>query len=146
MKIPIILLIFVMFFGTFFIVNSNALIGPPAPMEDPSIPELTLQMIVRNSDGVLVTYIEPTNFYLSNIYLTHQNLDKKENKNIIVKDGISYEQFNFGHTYYDSSDGQRASYSIWEEGFSVVTSRFNGFLSEPGDTQTTMWSITRTIP
>ena len=146
MKIPIILLIFVMFFGTFFIVNSNALIGPSAPMEDPSIPELSLQMIVRNSDGVLVTYIEPTNFYFSNIYLIHQNLDGRENKNIIVKDGKSFEQFKFGYTHYDSSDGQRASYSIWEQGFSVLTSRFSGFLSQPGDTQTTMWSITRTIP
>ena len=81
-----------MFFGTFFIVNSNALIGPSAPMEDPSIPELSLQMIVRNSDGVLVTYIEPTNFYLSNMYLIHKFLDEKENKSIITIDGKSYEQ------------------------------------------------------
>jgi len=139
-------LIFGMFFGTFFLANSNALIGPSAPLEDQSLPEIRLQFAVRNSEGVLVTYIEPSIFYLSNVFLIHQNLDGQENKNIIIKDGKNYEQIKFGFTHYDNSYGQRSSYSVWEQGFSVLTSRFNGFLAEPGDTQTTMWTITRIIP
>ena len=134
-----------MFFGTFFLANSYA--GKiSASLEDQSLPKMNLQMVVRNSEGVLVTYIEPSIFYLSNVYMIHQNLDGQENKNIITKDGKNYEQFKFGYTHYDREDGQRSSYSLWEQGIDVLTSRFNGFLSEPGDTQTTMWTITRTIP
>ena len=145
MKIPIILLIFVMFFGTFFIDDSNALIGPSAPREDPSIPEVRLQIQIRNSEGVLVNYIEPSIFYFTNMYLLHQHLNEKEDKTIIIIDGKSYEQIKFEYNFFESSGGQRASYSLWEDGFSVLTSRFNGYLSEPGDTMKATWTITRTI-
>ena len=145
MKIPIILLIFVMFFGTFFIDDSNALIGPSAPREDPSIPEVRLQIVIRNSEGMLVNYIEPSIFYFTNVYLLHQHLNEKEDKTIITIDGKNYEQIKFEYHYIDRADGQRASYSLWEDGFSVLTSRFNGYLSEPGDTMDAIWTITRTI-
>ena len=145
MKIPIILLIFAVSLGTFFINDSNALVGPPAPREDPSLPEISVQIQVRNSDGVLVNYIEPSIFYLNNVYLIHQYLDAQENKKIIIIDGKSYEQIQFEFKYTERSTGQRASYSLYQDGFGVLTTRFNGFLGEPGDTQILSWKIVRTI-
>ncbi len=65
MKIPIILLVLAVFFGSFFITDSNAILGPGAPQEDPSLPEISIQIQIRNSDGVLVAYTEPTIYYLN---------------------------------------------------------------------------------
>ena len=149
MKIPIILLIFVMCFGTFFYAHSNAILGPPAPLSDPSIPEITVQIQVRNSDGVLVTYIEPTIFYHSNMYLMHKYLDLQENKkNPMIIDGESYvgnEQFELEFNHVDHNGGQRASYSLWQDGIGFMTTRYNGFIGEPGDLQTISWKIIRAI-
>ena len=145
MKILIIVMIFVMCFGTFFLANSNALIGPAAPREDPSILDMSVQIQVRNSQGMLVAYIEPSNFYLNNIYLIHLYLDEQENKKTIIIDGKSYEQIVFGSVWGDSTGGQRSSYSIWQSGFPVLNAKFNGYIGQPGDTGTITWKITRTI-
>ena len=144
MKILIILLIFVMVLGTVFFTNSNAILGPPAPRSDPSLPEILVQMEVRNSDGVLVAYIEPTVFYLSNVYLLHKYLDAKESITVVI-DGKSYEQFEFEFNHVDRTRSQKASYSLWQDGIGVVTTRYDGFIGEPGDLQTISWKITRTI-
>ncbi len=144
MKIPIILFIFVMFFGTFFLGNSNALLEPPAPKEDPSLPVVSAQVQIRNAEGVLVAYIEPTNYYLRNLYLIHLFLDEQNTKNIII-DGKSFEQFETEYTHISSSYGQRASYSLWQSGFPVLTAVFNGYMSEPGFITTFSWKIIRTI-
>jgi len=145
MKIPIILLVFVMFFGTFFYTYSNAILGPAAPTSDPSLPEISVQIQIRNSDGVLVAYIEPSLFYLTNMYLIHKFLDEKENKSTIIIDGKSYEQFEFEFNHVDRNGGQRASYSLYQDGISVLTTSYNGFIGEPGDIQKISWKIIRSI-
>ena len=149
MKIPIILLIFVMCFGTFFYAHSNAILGPSAPLSDPSIPEITVQIQIRNSDGVLVTYIEPTIFYHSNMYLMHKYLDLQENKkNPIIIDGESFvgtETFELEFNHVDRSRSQKASYSLWQDGIGFMTVRYNGFIGEPGDLQKISWKIIRAI-
>jgi len=135
-----------LFSGTFFIPNSHALIGPPAPGEDPSLPHISLQIVVRNSDGALVTYLEPTIFYLINVNYIHQFLDVQENKTIIVEDGISYEQIEFESTHYTTSTGyQKASYGISWKGINPLSTTFNGYISEDGDSFTATWKIIRTI-
>ena len=145
MKIPIILLIFVMVFGTFFYAYSNALLSPSAPLSDPSIPEITVQIQIRNSDGVLVAYIEPTIFYHSNMFLMHKYLDLQQNKKTVIIDGKSFEQIELEFNYVDRGSGQRASYSLLQDGISFMTTRYNGFIGEPGDLQTISWKIIRTI-
>ena len=145
MKIPIIVLIFVMCFGTFFLADSNALIGPPAPHEDPSILNILVQIQIRNSEGMLVVYVEPSTFYLNNMYLIHQYLDEQENKKIIIIDGKSYEQIVFQREFLDSDGGQRASISLWKNSFPVLNAKFNGYIGQPGDTGTVSWKIIRTI-
>ena len=144
MKIPIILLIFVLVFGSIFYANSNAILGPPAPLYHPSLPEITVQMQVRNSDGVLVVYIEPTIFYHSNMFLIHKYLDAQDKETFVI-DGKTFEKFELEFNHIDRTRSQKASYSLWQDGIGVMTTRYNGFIGEPGDLQTVSWKIIRAI-
>jgi len=145
MKILLIFFIFVMFLGTIFIVNSDALVGPAAPRDDPSIKEISLQIQVRNSDGVLFAYMEPTIFWLSNVGLIHELLDAEEKKTIITIDGKSYEQIEFEIKQEYTNEGQMASFVLgWKE-LVVLAAEHNGFIGKPGDTITTSWKIIRPI-
>ena len=146
MRILLIFLFLFMFLGTFFLANSNALIGPAAPQEDPSLPEIRLQLQLRNSDGMLVAYIEPTTFYLTNVYLIHEFLDAQEDKTIIIKDGKSYEQIEFEYKHYSLTGGeQHATYLFGWKGFNPLVTRFNGYISETDDSLTATWKITRVM-
>jgi len=145
MKILLIFLIFVVFLGAFFIVDSDAYIGPPTPREHPSFKEISLQIQIHNSDGVLVAYLEPTNFFLRNVNMIHEFLDTQENKTIIVIDGKNYEQIEFEFKHRIGKEGQRASYVIGWEGIGVLSGEHNVFISDPDDTMTVSWKIIRTI-
>jgi len=144
MRILLIFLSFVMFLGIFFFANSDALIGPAAPQEDPSLPEIRLQLQLRNSDGMLVAYMEPTTFYLTNVFLIHDFLDAQEDKINIIKDGKSYEQIKFEFKHDSLTGGeQHATYLFAWEGFNPLVSRFNGYISDTDDSLTASWKITR---
>lgn len=135
-----------MFLGTFFLVNSNAITGPAAPREDPSLPEISLQIQIRNSEGTLVAYIEPSIFFLRSIYMIHQSLDAQEKKTIIIKDAKSYEQIEIEFKHYESTSGmQKSSYALYWKGTDVLVTRFDGYISKAGDTATASWKIIRTI-
>jgi len=146
MKFLIILFGFVLFFGNFFLMDSNAFTGTPAAQEDPSLPEISMQLVLRNSDGMLVEYREPSIFFLRNVHMIHQYLDAQENKIIIVKDGINYEQIEFEFKFTsDDNRHQKTTYALFWDGLAVLTSRFNGYISEVGNTVTVSWKIVRTI-
>jgi len=134
-----------MFLGTFFIVNSNAYLGIPAPREDPSLKEISLQIEVRNSDGVLFAYMEPTVFWLRSVNMIHELLDAEENKTIIIIDGKSYEQIKFERIDYFYDIGQKSTYVLGWNNLGILNAEFNGFISEPGDIMTTSWKIIRII-
>jgi len=110
MKTLPILLIFVMFFGTFFIANSYAAV---APREDPSLPQINLHLVLRNSEGQLVSYIETDFVYIKNLYLTHQYLDAIDDKTTFVEDGITYERFQWEKTEYFTSQKQLTAYGLY---------------------------------
>jgi len=145
MKILLIFLIFVVFLGAFFIADSNAYIGPPSLREDPSIKEISLQIQFHNSDGVLVAYMEPTNFFLRNVNMIHEFLDAEENKTIIVIDDQSYEQIEFEFKHKVNSGGQKASYVVGWDGLGVLVGEHNVIIADPDDTITVSWKIIRTI-
>jgi len=147
MKILLIFLIFAISLGTFFLVDSNAIIGPIAPREDPSIPEISVQIVVRNSDGMLVAYIEPSVYAFRNVFLTHKFLDAEEDKTIIIIDDKSYEQIKFEFVeYFTTSMGQVTTYQVWQDGIpGVFYARHDGYISEAGDTLTASWKIIRTL-
>jgi len=132
--------------GTLFLVDSNALIGPVAATEDPTLPEISLQLQVRNSDGALVAYIEPTVFYLRSVSHIHEFLDAEENKTIIIKDGKTYEQIEFEYEHFSETGEQQISaYFLTWKGGTPLVSFYNGYLSDAGDTLTASWKIIRTV-
>ncbi len=141
MRIHIFLLVFVVGFA---LVGESYGQRDVAPQEDPSLPEVSLQLQLRNSDGQLVTYIEPTTMYISNIKWVHEFLDTKENK-IIEKDGETFEVIQYKQTFRFYDTAQYATYGMYYKGFFPLLFRHDGYLTAPGDTLDVYWKITRTI-
>ena len=140
MKIQIFLLVLVVAFS--LVDNSY---GQAYPQEDPSLYDVSLQLQLRNSDGQLITYIEPTTMYISNIKLVHEFLDTKENKKIIEKGGEILEVIQYEQIFRFSETRQIATLQMWYKNDSVLSFRLDGFLTAPGDTLDAFWKITRTI-
>ena len=136
--------IFVLFFVVGFSLVDNSY-GQVYPHEDPSLLEVTLQLQLRNSDGQLVTYIEPTTMYIANIEMVHEFLDTKENKKIIEKDGEMFEVIQYEQTARFDKTAQYATYGMWYKDDFILLFRHDGYLSSPGDTLDVYWKIVRTI-
>jgi len=146
MKILLIVLIFVMSLGIFFLADSSALVGPAAPREHPSLPYISLQITVHNSDGMLVTYNEPRIFWLRNIDFVHELLDEEEKKTIIFIDGKKHEQIEFERKHYSSTGGGQISmYILGWGGQGILNAEMNGYISDVGDTLTASWKIIRPV-
>ena len=146
MKILLIILIFIMALGIFSLADSNAFVGTPAPREHPSLPYISLQITVRNSDGMLVTYNEPQVFWLVNIGAIHRFLDEQEKKTIIYIDGKKHEQIEFEYKqYFRNSGNQLSMWIIWWEDHGILNAEINGYITEVGDTMTATWQIIRTV-
>ncbi len=146
LKILIILLIVVMSIGTFFIANSYAS-SHIAPTYHPSL-SVVLQIEIRNSDGVLVAYIEPSIFYLRNINLIHDYLDQKDEKNktILTIDENTYEVIEWSHkSKIRESWEQQSGYQLGYKGYGILNARLNGSISQEGDIVTAYWKITRPV-
>jgi len=142
MKILIFLLIFVI---SITLVGESYAQMQKDPQEDPSLFEVSLKLQLRNSDGQLITYIEPTTMYIRNIEMVHEYLDTKENKKIIEKDGITLESIQYEQTFRFSETKQIATLGMVYKDTFVLLFRHDGYLTSPGDTLDAFWKITRTI-
>ncbi len=56
----------------------------------PSFVEVSLQIQIRDSEGQLVAYYEPTQIHPVDIALLHEYLDTKENKTTIIGDHFGW--------------------------------------------------------
>ena len=139
MKIPIILLIFVMFFGIYFLSDANAFTLP----KDPSLPQINLQLVLRNSEGQLVSYYETDYAKIHSLELTHQFLDSVDNKITFVEDGKTYERIQWQKTEYFDGMYQPNIYTLMYKGYAPVMMYHGPYFSEPGDTITVSWDIIR---
>jgi len=144
MKIQIFLLIFVFALG-FVLVDNSYGQESAAPNEDPSLPLVSLQLQLRNSEGQLITYIEPTTMLIPNIFMVHEFLDTIENKTIIEKDGQKFELIQYESTARFSTTKQIATYGMVYNGMFPLLFRHDGYLTSPGDTLDVSWKIIRTI-
>jgi len=142
MKILIFLLIFVI---SITLVDESYAQRQTYPQEDPSLYEVSLQLHLRNSEGQLITYIEPTTMYISNIKLVHEYMDTKENKKFIEIDGITLESIQYEQTFRFSDTIQIATVGMVYKDTFVLTFRLDGLLTAPGDTLDASWKIVRTI-
>jgi len=115
------------------------------PSEDPSLYDVSLQLQLRNSEGQLITYIEPTIMFIPNIKLVHELLDTKENKKIIEKDGEKLELIQYKQIFRFSETKQIASLGmVYKDTFALLF-RHDGYLTSAGDRLDAFWKITRTI-
>ena len=142
MKIQIFLLIFVVGFSL-----AGEAYGQreAAPQEDPSLYDVSLQLQLRNSEGQLITYLEPTTMYILNIYRVHEFLDTKENKKIIEKDGKMFEIIEYDQIFRFHEKKQIATLGMWYIDSFPLLFRHDAYLTSPGDTLDASWRIVRTI-
>ena len=133
----------VLIFGFTLIGNSYGQ-REPAPREDPSLSQVFLQLQLRNSEGQLVTYLEPTVMYITNIAMVHEFLDTKDKK-IIEKNGEKFELIQYDSKAFFSTTKQIASYGMVYKETHVLLFRHDGYIATPGDTLDVSWKIIRTI-
>jgi len=107
--------------------------------DEPSIVDVTLQIQLRDSEGRLVAYYEPTGTWVHPVII-HEILDAKENKSIILKDGKNLEVIKWEGTKSYSGNKLKIAY-----GGSGLSSFSNGFITEPGDTSTESWKVVRPL-
>jgi len=142
----IIWIFFLVMLGTFVsIQETSAVEFRPYPQEDPSLPIIQLQLILRDSDGNLVAYIEPTTLYISSVPLTHEFLDTKIGTEF-TKDGKTFEQIEYSDTFTFSDDvRQMATYQQGYSGVAILIFRHDGYLASPGDVLEVNWKIIREV-
>ncbi len=107
--------------------------------DEPSLVDVSLQIQLRDSEGRLVAYYEPTRTWLDP-KLVHEYLDAKENKSTILKDGKNLEVIKWEQSKSYSGNKLKIAYGGW--GLSTFS---NGFISEPGDTITESWKVVRPL-
>jgi len=107
--------------------------------DEPSLVEVTIQIQLRDSEGQLVAYYEPTQTWV-NPKIVHEVLDTKENKSIILKDGKNLEVIK-----WEQSTSYRGNELKTAYGSNVLSTFSNGFLAEPGDITTESWKVVRPL-
>jgi len=107
--------------------------------DEPSIVEVTIQIQVRDSEGRLVGYYEPTRTWVDS-KLVHGILDTKENKSVISKDGKNLVVIQWENSKSYGGNELKTAY-----GYVALATYSNGFLTEPGDTSTESWKVVRSL-
>ena len=116
------------------------------------LPEVLLQIVLRDSNGSLVAYIETEHFYSFNhlelnIFLDNQNQTRKE---FFIKDDKKYESQKW-ETKHDEFSIQHA-YSttqlrdVYQNEFVLVAQMlYDSYQTQPGDTARFFWTVVRPV-
>jgi len=113
------------------------------PWDDPSLLEVSLQVQLRDSEGQLLAYYEPTRIWVDPKVI-HEYMDKQENKSIILKDGKKYEVFELEQTLTYRGN-QLATGFVLSQSDRVQNAYVDAFLSEPGDVAFQSWKVVRLL-
>jgi len=111
----------------------------------PSLVEISLQIQLRDSDGLLVAYYEPTRIWILDIALVHEYLDTIENKSIISKDGKNFEVITWEQSESYRGVELETAFGFFKDGDIVVIAYSDGYLTEPGDTTSKFWKVVRPV-
>lgn len=144
MKSLIIIVILVILFGLIgisFLQNTIA-------QQNEKLPQVLLQLQIRNSEGHLVSYVEGTKIVMIRQIFLNEYLDEKPNKKIIVKEGKNYELIQWqARTEKFNKFHVQAMFQLWiqkdGEWITPLAIIHNGYQVEPGDTVTVYWTIMR---
>lgn len=126
------------------ILSNTSYAFTPAPSSDPTLPQISLQLVVRNSQGQLVSYFEPSVVYIRNVSGVHDYLNLLGNKTTIIKNNQTLYEYKFDRTNGFDHFGQYTQYGIWYNNDSVLMFSNNGYLAGPGDTLDVHWKIIST--
>ncbi len=141
MKFLIISLIILLSFSVGFVgVTQGAILK-----DDPSFVEISLQIQLRDSDGQLVAYYEPTRIWVPDSKLAHEYLDTKENKLIISKDGRNLEVIMWEQSESYRGGELETAFGFFKDGKLATVDFVDGFFTEPGDTSSQFWKVVRPV-
>ena len=112
------------------------------------VPEVILQLELRDSDGNFLTYIETEQIIVIYPLELNKFLDNKIPKEFLIKDGKSYELIQWqGQTEKFDTQHAYSQFSLWvpEQNLfrEVLVLRHNSYQTQPGDTLTVYWTIIR---
>jgi len=112
-----------------------------------NLPEVMLQLVIRDHDGNFITYIEAKQIIQIDHLKLNEFLDDIKYKKFLVKDGKAYEIIQWqGHTEKLKKHAY-SQYDLWkleQDGFKkILTVRHNSYQAQPGDTLTIYWTIIR---
>ena len=141
MKFLIISLIILLSFSVGFVgVTQGAILK-----DHPSFVEISLQVQLRDSDGQLVAYHEPTRIWIVDSKLIHEYLDTIENKSIISKDGRNLEVITWEQSESYREGDYETAFGFYKDGDLAIVDYVDGFLVEPGDTSSQFWKVVRPV-
>lgn len=117
---------------------------------DDAIYRVSLQLELRNPDGKLITYVEPTEMYISDISGLHEYLDTMEDKKTVTINGKTMQQVEFSKSDVFPRAQQVNMYLLsynYTENFvrPVLHFRHDGYFTNPGDTLTANFNVIRTM-
>ncbi len=143
MKIIVISLLLLFLIG----ISSYSYAQYTEPDSHTKVPEVMLQLELRDSDGNFLTYIEAKQIIVIYPLELNEFLDK-QNKEFLIKDGKAYEVIQWqGKTEKFNKQHAWSQFDLWVPGENefkkVLTVRHNSYQTQPGDTVTVYWTIIR---
>ena len=114
------------------------------------VPEVMLQLELRDSDGNFLTYIEAKQIIVIYPLELNEFLDKQNYKEFLIKDDKPYELIQWqGRTETFNKQHAWSQFDLWAPGENefkrVLTVRHNTYQTQPGDTVTVYWTIIRPV-
>jgi hypothetical protein len=138
MKLIFVALIFVTML--FFAQNCSA----QTIVVDKKPSQIFLQIIIHDTNGKLVAYLEPTVMYLFRPDLVDSYLVTKQHTTI-TKDGKSFEQFQYEEHGTFSTTHAMAQYQmttdVGKNIIPILTFLHDGYDIVPGDTVSALWTV-----
>lgn len=115
-----------------------------------SMPEVLLQLLIRDADGHLLAYIEGTRIVSIKSALLNQYLDTIPGKQIIMKEGKMFELIQFQRA--ESTVIRSHSMAMFvlvapinDKNQNVLMINHDAYQVEPGDKATVYWTIIRPV-
>ena len=145
MKILIILLFFVLFAG---LLTEYSYAETNKEKNNDNV-KIFIQIVLRNSDGTLVGYIEGIPQEIYNIDQVIDWMEPQANKSIIIKDGKKFEMLQFKDKFSYSKTKTFGGYflKVPLNGRNVngMYFSFDSFYILPGDTAQIFWTVFRPV-
>jgi len=111
------------------------------------VPEVMLQLELRDSDGNLVSYIEATQVIAIDPLKLNEFLDGINYKEFLIKNGKAYEKIQWQGITEKLKKHTYSQFNLWvydqNELKMVLSVRHNSYQAQPGDTLTIYWTIIR---